>query len=360
MAVVSMKNVCKTYEDALAVDHVNLTIEQGEFLVLTGPTGCGKSSLLRMVAGLEEVTSGEVYIRDSIVNNISPKERNVAVVFQNYSLYPHLNVYQNIAFNLQLQKVPRREIQMRVEEVAQLLEIACLLNRKPRALSGGQRQKVALGRAMVREPEVFLLDEPLANLDEKYKREVRGKILQVKEKTQAAFLYITHDQNEAMAMGDRIVVMRNGRVEQVDTPFQIYNRPCNMFVAEFFGMPSMNFVNAVVIEEKEKLYAKNGGLKIPLWKTDGMKKYCGENVVLGVRPQDIRVVHRGEEHLLQGKVVGEEFYGVDQYMHVDCGGMLLMAKTEQVLEQSEVYLNVDARLIHVFDPQTQSAVHGNG
>ena len=255
MASITLKNITKTYEDGnTVISDLNLEIKDKEFIILVGPSGCGKSTTLRMIAGLEEVTSGDLLIGDKRVNDDAPKDRDIAMVFQSYALYPHMTVYKNMAFALELRKVNKKEIDRKVREVAKILEIEDYLNRKPRALSGGQRQRVALGRAMVRDPAVFLLDEPLSNLDAKLRAEMRSQIIRLHQKLQTTFVYVTHDQAEAMTMADRIVVMKDGFIQQVDTPSELYEHPCNMFVAGFIGTPKMNFVDAVLVENNHILY----------------------------------------------------------------------------------------------------------
>ena len=250
MASVSLKNVYKIYDGGVtAVTDFNLEIADKEFIILVGPSGCGKSTTLRMIAGLEEISKGELYIGDTLSNDIAPKDRDIAMVFQNYALYPHMTVYDNMAFGLKLRKTPKDEIKRRVEEAARILDISHLLDRKPKALSGGQRQRVALGRAIVRDPKVFLLDEPLSNLDAKLRAQMRTEISKLHKKLGTTFIYVTHDQTEAMTMGDRIVVMRDGFIQQVDTPQNLYDYPCNEFVAGFMGSPQMNFINCTIAKD---------------------------------------------------------------------------------------------------------------
>ena len=254
MASITFKNIVKTYDNGVTViPDLNLEIKDKEFVILVGPSGCGKSTTLRMIAGLEEVTSGELLIGDRVVNNVAPKDRDIAMVFQSYALYPHMTVYENMAFALELKKVDKKEIDEKVRSVAKILEIEQYLNRKPKALSGGQRQRVALGRAMVRDPKVFLLDEPLSNLDAKLRTEMRSQITMLHNRLQTTFVYVTHDQSEAMTMADRIVVMKDGVIQQFDTPLNLYEHPCNVFVAGFIGTPTMNFVSGT-IEKNDNCY----------------------------------------------------------------------------------------------------------
>ena len=260
MAGISLKNVQKIYSgNVTAVHKFNLDIKDKEFVVLVGPSGCGKSTTLRMIAGLEDISEGELYIGDRLVNDVQPKDRNIAMVFQNYALYPHMTVFENMAFGLKLRKVPKDEIKRKVEEVAGILDITHLLNRKPKALSGGQRQRVALGRAMVRNPDVFLLDELLSNLDAKLRTTMRSEIIKLHRRLDATFVYVTHDQTEAMTMGDRIVVMKDGHIQQVDTPQRLFNFPANVFVAGFIGSPQMNFINSKVVKYENKYFIEFSG-----------------------------------------------------------------------------------------------------
>ena len=265
MANLSLKNVTKRFDGGVvAVSDFNLDIDDKEFIILVGPSGCGKSTTLRMIAGLEEISDGEIYIGDQLINDVQPKDRDIAMVFQNYALYPHMSVYDNMAFGLKLRKTPKDEIRRRVEEAAKILEIEPLLDRKPKALSGGQRQRVALGRAIVRDPKVFLMDEPLSNLDAKLRVQMRVEITRLHHRLQSTFIYVTHDQTEAMTMGDRIVVMKDGFIQQIDTPQNLYNKPCNLFVAGFMGMPPMNFTTALLKYESDVVTLTFGGNTVKL------------------------------------------------------------------------------------------------
>ena len=279
MASISLKGIYKIYPgDVTAVSDFNLEIEDKEFIILVGPSGCGKSTTLRMIAGLEEISKGELYIGDRLVNDVPPKDRDIAMVFQNYALYPHMTVYKNMAFGLELRKTPKDEIDKRVREAARVLDIEHLLDRKPKALSGGQRQRVALGRAMVRNPAVFLLDEPLSNLDAKLRTSMRTEIIKLHQKLGTTFIYVTHDQTEAMTMGDRIVVMKDGIIQQVDTPQNLYDYPCNMFVGGFIGSPQMNFLDATLVKEGSNYYVDLGGDKLliaPEKVTSALDAYVG-------------------------------------------------------------------------------------
>jgi len=290
MAQVSLRNVTKIYnKNIVAVDNINLGVENKEFVVLVGPSGCGKSTTLRMIAGLEMPTSGEIYIGDRMVNNIPAKDRNVAMVFQNYALYPHMTVYENMAFALKLRKYSKSEIERRVKEAASILGIGHLLDRKPRELSGGERQRVAVGRAIVRKPLVFLFDEPLSNLDAKMRIQMRAELNKLHLKIQTTMIYVTHDQEEAMTLGDRIAVMKDGKILQFDTPLNIYERPVNKFVAEFIGSPAMNFISGRIIRKGEKLFFDEGKflLEIPQEKYNSLTNYIGKEIILGIRPESI-------------------------------------------------------------------------
>ncbi|WP_258360815.1 ABC transporter ATP-binding protein [Moorella sulfitireducens] len=288
MARMLLKNVWKKYGQVVAVKNFNLEINDGEFIVLVGPSGCGKSTTLRMVAGLEEISEGEIYIGERLVNNVPAKDRDIAMVFQNYALYPHMNVYDNLAFGLKMRRVPREEIRRRVTEVAGMLGIEPLLKRKPRALSGGQRQRVALGRAIVREPQVFLMDEPLSNLDAKLRVQMRMELARLQQRLGVTTIYVTHDQTEAMTMGHRIVVMNEGIVQQIDTPMGLYEHPANMFVAGFIGSPPMNFLPVDLVAENGRGIVRGTGFNFSLEDLlpQNLKAANGE-LVMGLRPEDI-------------------------------------------------------------------------
>src|SRR5690554_2742846 len=287
MASVTLKGMYKVYEGGVtAVSDFNLDIEDKEFIILVGPSGCGKTTTLRMVAGLEEITEGEIYIGDRLVNDVQPKDRDIAMVFQNYALYPHMTVFDNMAFGLKLRKTPKDEIKKRVHEAAKILEIEHLLDRKPKALSGGQRQRIALGRAMVRAPKAFLLDEPLSNLDAKLRASTRTEISKLHRRLGTTFIYVTHDQTEAMTMADRIVVMKDGLIHQVGKPQELYEKPCNMFVAGFIGSPQMNFMDAILERKEGRYYVRvdDAIFELPEGRIRGrdLKDYIGEEVVIGI------------------------------------------------------------------------------
>ena len=302
MADLQLKHIYKRYAGGVtAVSDFCIDIEDKEFIILVGPSGCGKSTTLRMIAGLEEISEGELYIGGKLMNDVAPKDRDIAMVFQNYALYPHMTVFENMAFGLKLRKTPKDEIKKRVTEAAKILDIEHLLDRKPKALSGGQRQRVAMGRAIVRSPKVFLMDEPLSNLDAKLRVAMRTEIKKLHHKLQTTFIYVTHDQTEAMTMGTRIVVMKDGLVQQIDTPSNLYNNPCNRFVGEFIGSPQMNCINAVLKKEGNDVYAVFGNDKIKIpegkAKNPALAPYLGKEVVIGIRPENIH----DDQMFLSGK-----------------------------------------------------------
>ena len=290
MAQVVLKDLVKRFsEEVIAVNSVNLDIQDKEFIVLVGPSGCGKTTTLRMVAGLEDISGGEIRIGDRLVNDVPPKDRNIAMVFQNYALYPHMTVYKNMAFSLKLRRTPKAEIEQRVKAAADILGIGELLERKPKQLSGGQRQRVAVGRAIVRQPEVFLFDEPLSNLDAKLRVNMRAELIKLHERLDSTMIYVTHDQVEAMTMGDRIVVMRNGFIQQVGSPMQVYNEPTNQFVAGFIGSPPMNFLEAMLVQENGAVQVdvKGSRLTLPADRAKQVEGYVNQPVVFGIRPEDV-------------------------------------------------------------------------
>jgi len=368
LSQVILKNLVKQFKNVTAVDDMNLEIDDKEFLVLVGPSGCGKTTALRMIAGLEEVTSGEIYIGGRLVNEVSPKDRDIAMVFQNYALYPHMSVYDNMAFGLQLRKLPKKDIQIRVNEAAQLLGLADLLQRKPKQLSGGQRQRVALGRAIVREPAVFLMDEPLSNLDAKLRVQTRAELIKLHRRLGITTIYVTHDQVEAMTMGDRIVVMNVGVVQQVDTPLSLYNHPANMFVAGFIGTPSMNFLPAKVVKEGDSLFIDGGCFKVktPAEKGEALADYAGEEVIFGVRPEDIfdrnlaGLVRATPENTIEAMVDVIEPMGSIVTVYLSMGDNDLVATIDaetQIKEGARVELALDMAKTHVFDKATEKAVY---
>ena len=346
-----------------AVKDFNLEIEDKEFIILVGPSGCGKSTTLRMIAGLEEISKGELYIGDRLVNDVPPKDRDIAMVFQNYALYPHMTVYKNMAFGLELRKTPKDEIDKRVREAARVLDIEHLLDRKPKALSGGQRQRVALGRAMVRNPAVFLLDEPLSNLDAKLRTSMRTEITKLHLKLGTTFIYVTHDQTEAMTMGDRIVVMKDGIVQQVDTPQNLYDFPVNMFVAGFIGSPQMNFLDAKLEKEGNTYYVDISGDKVALPAekvTNELDKYVGKAVKAGIRPEDIKddadFLAAHADSALTATVEVSELMGSEIYLYLDYKGNKMTARvapTSKARNGATVKVAFDGHKVHLFDVESE-------
>ena len=363
MADITFKHVKKVYDKGnVVVPDLNLEIKDKEFIVLVGPSGCGKSTTLRMIAGLEEVSDGELYIGDRLVNNVAPKDRDIAMVFQSYALYPHMTVYKNMAFALELRKTPKDEIDKKVHEAAKILGLEEYLDRKPKALSGGQRQRVALGRAMVRNPSVFLLDEPLSNLDAKLRTEMRSQIAALHKRLQTTFVYVTHDQTEAMTMGDRIVVMKGGIIQQVDTPQALYNYPCNKFVAGFIGSPQMNFLNAKVEKNGDNYALAFGEYKIPVQKPE-LEAYVGKEVTLGIRPEDIHAeesfLNISEASNIEAHVDLAEMMGSEIYLYLTCAGQNLVARVPSrtgIKAEDHVKLALDTNKIHVFDAETEEII----
>ncbi|MDO4315212.1 MAG: sn-glycerol-3-phosphate ABC transporter ATP-binding protein UgpC [Oscillospiraceae bacterium] len=324
MSTVTLKGVKKIYDNAVtAVHDFNLDIADKEFIVLVGPSGCGKSTTLRMVAGLEEISGGELHIDGRLVNDVEPKDRDIAMVFQSYALYPHMTVKENMEFPLKLKKVPKEEIDRRVKDAAEILGITQYLDRKPKALSGGQRQRVAIGRAIVREPKVLLMDEPLSNLDAKLRNQMRAEIIKLRQRINTTFVYVTHDQTEAMTLGDRIVIMKDGYIQQIGTPQQVFDHPVNIFVAGFIGTPQMNFFDAKLVKDGEGAYhAVVNGTDIPLAE-EIQKALTGkesQDVTLGIRPEHIRFAPAGTPGVLTGTVEVSEMMGSEYHLHVTCNG----------------------------------------
>jgi multiple sugar transport system ATP-binding protein len=370
MASLSLKGIYKKYAgNVVAVSDFNLEIEDKEFIVLVGPSGCGKSTTLRMIAGLEEISEGELYIGDRLVNDVAPKDRDIAMVFQNYALYPHMTVFENMAFGLKLRKVPKAEIKTRVEEAARILDISHLLDRKPKALSGGQRQRVALGRAIVREPQVFLLDEPLSNLDAKLRAQMRTELSKLHLKLGTTFIYVTHDQTEAMTMGDRIVVMKDGFIQQVDTPQALYTKPCNVFVAGFIGSPQMNFIDAKIVEKDGKIALEVGSenpyyVILPESKLNAsVKAGVGKEVIMGVRPEAIH----DEPEILAAATTGvfdcgvevTEALGAETYLYLTLQGLPLTARVSarSVAKPGDnIKVAIEPEAIHIFDKETEKTM----
>ncbi|MDD7447360.1 MAG: sn-glycerol-3-phosphate ABC transporter ATP-binding protein UgpC [Clostridiales bacterium] len=370
MASVTLKNIYKVYAGGVtAVSDFCLDIQDKEFIVLVGPSGCGKSTTLRMVAGLEEISDGELYIADKLVNDVAPKDRDIAMVFQNYALYPHMTVYDNMAFGLKLRKTPKAEIDKRVHEAAKILDIEHLLNRKPKALSGGQRQRVALGRAIVREPKVFLMDEPLSNLDAKLRVAMRTEITKLHQRLQTTFIYVTHDQTEALTMGSRIVVMKDGFMQQVDTPQNLYDYPTNLFVAGFIGSPQMNFFNVKLEREGDGVWAKFGANKI-LIPNSKVSKFndegvIGKEVIMGIRPENLSddptVVAAHPEASIDVDIEVVEMLGSETFLYVKTSG-----KDENVICRvdprtisrggDKIKIAFDVERLHFFDKDTEATL----
>ncbi len=353
-------NLQITDEGVVAVQDFNLEIADKEFVVLVGPSGCGKSTTLRMVAGLEEITSGELYIDGQLMNTVAPKDRDIAMVFQNYALYPHMTVYENMAFSLKLKKLPKSEIDKRVRDAAEILDITEYLDRKPKALSGGQRQRVAIGRAIVRSPKVFLMDEPLSNLDAKLRNQMRAEIIKLRQKIDTTFIYVTHDQVEAMTLGDRIVVMRDGYIQQVGSPQEVFNHPANLFVAGFIGTPQMNFFEGCrLFNENGTFFVDVLGVKFRLHERgqETLKNSGPEDrmVIVGVRPVYLKIGSQG----IPATIEVSEMMGSELYVHMDAGGVDVVAvvptahmDASLVSGGRQVNFTFDTDLMHIFDSET--------
>ena len=331
MAKVELKGITKVYEgNVKAVDKANIVVEDKEFVVLVGPSGCGKSTTLRMVAGLEDISEGELYIDGELMNDVPPKDRNIAMVFQNYALYPHMSVYENMAFGLRIKKIPKDEIDKRVHDAARILDIEKYLDRKPKALSGGQRQRVAVGRAIVRNPKVFLFDEPLSNLDAKLRVQMRAELSDLHLRLSATIIYVTHDQVEAMTMASKIVVMKDGYIQQIGSPLYLYNHPINKFVAGFIGSPPMNFLNIKVIEENGSIMLDEGSFKIKPAQIheNTLKKYAGKEIIFGIRPEDMTYVEYPTENYISVKITVVEPLGADIHLWLTTDTQPLVARTD--------------------------------
>ncbi|MDE6672586.1 MAG: sn-glycerol-3-phosphate ABC transporter ATP-binding protein UgpC [Ruminococcus sp.] len=373
MAGLSLKQIKKIYPGNVeAVHSTTFDIRDKEFIVFVGPSGCGKSTTLRMIAGLEEISEGELYIGDRLVNDIAPKDRDIAMVFQNYALYPHMTVFENMAFGLKLRKVDKNEIERKVNEAAKILDLSHLLDRKPRAMSGGQCQRVALGRAIVRSPKVFLLDEPLSNLDAKLRGQMRTEISKIHKQLGTTFIYVTHDQTEAMTMGDRIVCMKDGWVMQIDTPQKMYDEPANKFVAGFLGSPTMNFVDATLKYEREydQFIVEFGSAKrkfeiiVPESKVNSkLQNYVGKEITLGIRPENLH----DEEMYLSNATTGviecnveiTEMMGAEIYLYLNCEGIPLTARVSSrstVRSGDTIQVALDPNRIHIFDKETEETI----
>ncbi len=358
-------HVTKKFGDVVALNDFSLDIKDKEFLVLVGPSGCGKSTALRLLAGLEDVTQGEVYIGDQIVNEVAPKDRDIAMVFQSYALYPHMSVFDNMAFGLALRRTPKKERQRRVHEAAVILGIEELLRRKPRQLSGGQRQRVALGRAIVREPAVFLLDEPLSNLDAKLRVQTRAEIIKLHQRLQTTFVYVTHDQVEAMTMATRIVVMKEGVMQQVGTPQALYDKPVNVFVAGFIGSPAMNFFDVSVIGDEKEMHVENGNMKVNVPKEQAARlmPYLDKKVIFGIRPENMHdpaFVPPGlEASMVDAKVVVTEPMGNEVFVYLSDGSQEFLARVDprtQARPGEKMQVALDMSTMQAFDPTTEETL----
>ena len=365
MASLSLEHICKVYPNGFeAVKDFNLEIADKEFIIFVGPSGCGKSTTLRMVAGLEEISSGTLKIGDRVVNDVEPKDRDIAMVFQSYALYPHMTVYDNMAFSLKLRKTPKDQIDKMVREAAKILDLEKLLDRKPKALSGGQRQRVAMGRAIVRNPKVFLMDEPLSNLDAKLRVQMRTEISKLHQRLGATIIYVTHDQTEAMTLGTRIVVMKDGVVMQVDTPQNLYNKPANLFTAGFIGSPQMNFLDAKVTPDGGLDLGQAGKVTLPAEKSKKLVDggYVGKTVVMGVRPEhlndDPEVVAKSNS-VLDAKIEVYELLGAEVFLYFTINGANMTARVNPKTDArtgSEVKFAIDVDKVHVFDKETEQTI----
>ncbi|MCL2633169.1 MAG: sn-glycerol-3-phosphate ABC transporter ATP-binding protein UgpC [Oscillospiraceae bacterium] len=378
MASLSLRGIYKRYPGGVvAVSDFTMNIKDKEFIILVGPSGCGKSTTLRMIAGLEEISEGELFIGDRLVNDVAPKDRDIAMVFQNYALYPHMTVFENMAFGLKLRKVPKDQIKKLVDEAAKILDIAHLLDRKPKALSGGQRQRVALGRAIVRDPQVFLLDEPLSNLDAKLRAQMRTELSKLHKKLGTTFIYVTHDQIEAMTMGDRIVVMKDGYIQQIDSPINLYANPINKFVAGFIGSPQMNFIDAKLLMLNNKYTIEFGSedtkttrgrkfyVEIPQSKSDieALRYYVDKDITLGVRPETIHdeemFISNAKTGVIEATVDVTEMMGAETYLYLTCEGIPLTVRVSSrstARPQDVVRLAIDPNNIHLFDVNDEHSI----
>ena len=368
MATLSLRNIQKKYnEKVIAVDNFNLEIADNEFVVFVGPSGCGKSTTLRMVAGLEDISSGELYIDGKLMNDIAPKDRDIAMVFQNYALYPHMTVYQNMAFALKLRKTPKDEIDRQVRQAAEILDITEYLDRKPKALSGGQRQRVAIGRAIVREPKVMLMDEPLSNLDAKLRNEMRAEIIKLRQRINTTFIYVTHDQTEAMTLGDRIVIMKRGFIQQIGTPQEVFDHPANLFVAGFIGTPHMNIFDAELKKDNGQYSVVVNGVEFkcsPEKQAEyEAKGLAPQKVKLGVRPEHLSLSDPSAPMTIPARVDVSEMMGSSIHLHTNADGkdvVMVIQATELPADHrtgyaygTDIGFTFDTNLMHLFDPETE-------
>ena len=350
-------NLQITHEGVVAVQEFNLDIKDKEFIVLVGPSGCGKSTTLRMIAGLEDITSGELYIDDKLVNDVEPKNRDIAMVFQNYALYPHMTVYENMAFPLKIKKMSKEEMDKIVVEAAKILDIEQYLQRKPRNLSGGQRQRVAIGRAIVRNPKVLLMDEPLSNLDAKLRNQMRAEIIKLRERINTTFVYVTHDQTEAMTLGDRIVVMKDGYIQQIGTPQEVFNHPRNLFVAGFIGTPQMNYLDAKLIKKADKYYVDAYGEVVEISKEKQKRlkdnKVEEQDIILGIRPDHVLLSNKG----IKGKIDVAELMGTNEHLHISVQGKDIIAIVptdgdDISAKKDDVHISFSGNTVHLFSKTT--------
>ncbi len=374
MASLSFKHIYKKYPGGVtAVSDFCLEVKDKEFIIFVGPSGCGKTTTLRMIAGLEEITEGELFIGDKLVNEIAPKDRDIAMVFQNYALYPHMTVFDNMAFGLKLRKVPKEQIKRRVEEAARILDITHLLDRRPKALSGGQKQRVALGRAIVREPKVFLLDEPLSNLDAKLRASMRTELTKIHKRLGTTFIYVTHDQVEAMTMATRIVVMKDGIIQQVDTPQDLYDKPVNTFVAGFIGTPQMNFINSTLVKKGDGVYLEFNGHSVKLpdekAKAPELQEYIGKDVIAGVRPECLhdeqRYLDMFPDAIIEMSVDVTELMGAEIYLYLTSGSedddnltnLIARVSARSTTRAGDtVKIAMDVSRVHIFDKDTEKCI----
>ena len=362
MGKIVFKNVTKRFGKVIAVDHLNLRVKDKEFIVLLGPSGCGKTTILRLVAGLEEIDEGSIYLNDKLINDMSPKDRNIAMVFQDYALYPHMSVFDNMAFGLRNLGTPKHEIERRIKETTKLLQIGPLLERKPKQLSGGQKQRVALGRAIVRKPQAFLLDEPLSNLDAKLRIQMRVELRKLQRELGVTTIYVTHDQVEAMSLSDRIVLIKDGKIQQIGSPDELYDHPRNRFVAGFIGSPSMNFLECVLIEKHGKFVIDAKDFILPLRPEVAniiKDSASGAKLILGIRPEDIYITDSKQGSTISAQVENVEPLGFEVLVHLGLGQSTIVVRTRPKVKirlNEEVNVLFDDEKVHIFDGKTQEAL----